>query len=175
MEQGIDLRFDLASVLVPLGHWEQRLTHLQAAEALAAGLGDHRYLGQVYHRIALTYRNMQDYEPALAYCQRAHAMATALGDISLQIRVGFDMSQIAFDLGDYRQAIACFQQMLPALAGMPSHPSYLAGTQLALQARVEMVQCLSQLGEFAAAAPYGDEARQIAEAGERPYERASVY
>ena len=37
-----------------------------------------------------------------------------------------------------------------------------------------MVQCLSQLGEFAAGVAYGDEARQIAEADERPYEHVVV-
>src|SRR5262249_9368256 len=40
--------------------------------------------------------------------------------------------------------------------------------------RVYMVQCLSQLGEFAAAVAYSDEARQIAEADGRPYEHAVV-
>ena len=62
---------------------------------------------------------MQDYEPALAYCQRAHAMATARGDVDLQMKANYIMRQISFGLGDYRQNIACDQQLLTALAGRP--------------------------------------------------------
>jgi class 3 adenylate cyclase/tetratricopeptide (TPR) repeat protein len=174
-EQEIELRLDLISVLVPLGHWEQRLMHLRVAEALAVGLMDHRRLGVVYHCLAITFRNMQDYAPALDYGRRAHVMATALGDVNRQIRVNCAMSQTTFDLGDYRQTIACLQAMLPTLAGMPSHPTYLAGARPSFQAHVYLVQCCSQLGEFAAVVAYGDAARQIAEAGERPYEHVAVY
>ena len=39
MEQAIDLRFDLTSVQFPLTHWEQRLTHLRAAEHSPQGWG----------------------------------------------------------------------------------------------------------------------------------------
>ena len=82
--------------------------------------------------------------------------------------------QIYVDLGDYRQALACCQQMLTALAGSPYDPFVRAVAQPSILARVYMVMCLSQVGEFAAGVAYGDEARQIAEAGERPYERVSV-
>jgi tetratricopeptide (TPR) repeat protein len=118
---------------------------------------------------------MQEYELALAYGRRAYAIATALGVGGLQIRANFDMSQIAYDLGDYRQAIACMQQVLPALAGISDHPSYLAGVRPLIQVRVYLVQCLIQMGEFAAGVAYGNEARQIAESDKRPYEHVAVY
>ena len=117
---------------------------------------------------------MQEFEPALAYCQRAQAIATGLGDVDLQTRVNHHMSTIYVELGDYRQAMACCQQMLTALAGSAYDPFVRAVAQLSILARVYLVMCLSQVGEFAAGVAYGDEARQIAEAGERPYERVSV-
>ena len=174
MEQAIDLYRNLAMVRIPFAQWEQRLAHLRAAEPLAEALADHRRLARIYYQIGQTYKQLQEFEPALAYCQRAHAMATRLGDVNIQTWVNHHMSTIYVDLGDYRQAMACCQQELTALAGSPYDPFVYAVAQPSILARVYMVICLSQVGEFAAGVAYGDEARQIAEAGERPYERVSV-
>jgi tetratricopeptide (TPR) repeat protein len=174
MEQAIDLYCDLALVQIPFAHWEQRLPHLRAAEALAEALADHRRLTRIYYQIGQTYKQLQEFEPALAYCQRAQAITTGLGDVDLQTSVNNVMGPICVDLGDYRQAMACNQQMLTALAGKPYDPFFHGVAQLSILARVYLVQCLSQLGEFTAGVAYGDEALQIAEAGQRPYERVSV-
>jgi tetratricopeptide (TPR) repeat protein len=117
---------------------------------------------------------MQDHEQALDYGRRALAMTTAVGDVDRQMRVNSQMIEIAFDLGDYRQAIAGFPQMLPALAGISDPPFQLVTARPSSSVRVYLVQCCSQVGEFAAGVAYGDEARQLAEADERPYERVSV-
>jgi tetratricopeptide (TPR) repeat protein len=84
LEQAADVHGHLYFALLSLGQYPQMLTHLRAAEALAAGLADRHRLGSIYRSLANTLRLMQDYEPALAYSQRAHAMATALGDVDLQ-------------------------------------------------------------------------------------------
>jgi len=89
--------------------------------------------------------------------------------------VNYDMSQIYFDLGGYRQAMECLQQMLMTLQGMPPDQSFYGFVFPSVQARTWMVSCLRELGEFADGVAYGDEARQMAEAGERPYERVAVY
>ena len=64
------LRRDLRVALMPFGQWGQILTHMRAAETVAAALGNHRHLGRIYGLIANAHRNMQAYEPALAYCLR---------------------------------------------------------------------------------------------------------
>jgi tetratricopeptide (TPR) repeat protein len=174
MEQAIDLYRDLAMAMIPSAQWEQRLTYLRAAEPIAEALADDRRLARIYYQIGQTYKQTQEFKPALAYCQRAQAIAAGLGDVNLQAWVNHHMSTIYVDLGDYRQAIACCQQMLTALVGSPYDPFARAVAQLSILARVYMVICLSQVGEFAAGVAYGNEARQIAEAGERPYERVSV-
>jgi class 3 adenylate cyclase/tetratricopeptide (TPR) repeat protein len=175
MEQAIELYFDLGTALLPLEQWEQKLIYLRAAEQMAKGLADQRRLGDVYHRMATTLRSMWNLEPALTYCQHAHAIATALVDIKLQMWVNFDMGQIMVDLGDYRQAMACFRQTLKALEGIPYDPFDRASAHPAIQARVYIVRCLSQLGEFAKGLAYGDDACQMAEARSRPYECVAVY
>jgi tetratricopeptide (TPR) repeat protein len=101
-------------------------------------------------------------------------MATACGDVELQMKVALILGQISFDLGDYRQAITCGQQRLQILPGEPYEPTFLAGARPPIQARFFMVQCCSQVGAFAAGVAYGNEARQIVEVDERPYERVAV-
>jgi tetratricopeptide (TPR) repeat protein len=173
-EQAVDLRGHLYQALIPFGQWEQILTHLRDAETLAAGLADHCRLGAVYRRMANTLRAMQSYEPALAYCKRAHAMATGLGDVDLQVGVTHQMGQLYRELGDYRQAMECFQQTLTAFQGERRSQSF--GSLLpSVQARVQMVYCLSELGGFADGVAYGDEAHQIAEVVNHPFERLHVY
>ena len=174
LEQAVDLRYDLSVALVPLGQWEQILTHMRAAETVAERLADQRRMGRVCRRIGTTLRQLQDYEPALVYCQRVHAIATALGDVGLQIWVNCDMSEIYYDWGDYRRAIACVQQMLTAPQGVPPDQSFGGAVRPAIQARVRMMQCLSELGAFADGVAYGDEAGQMAEVGGRPFERLVV-
>jgi tetratricopeptide (TPR) repeat protein len=175
VEQAVDVRYDLAVALEPLGQYAQALPHLREAETLAAGLADHHRLGRIYRRIAGACRMLQDYELALAYCQRAHAVATALGDVDTQMQVNHAMGMIAFDLGDYRQAMASLQQILTAVQGEQGGQSSGSVVFPAFQARVWMSRCLSELGEFADALAYGTEAIQIAEAGGRPIERLAVY
>ena len=95
IEQAVDVHYDLGGALGPLGQYEQGLPHLRDAERLAEGLAEHRHLGHVYRRIAVTLRMLQDYEPALAYCQRAHAMAIALGDFDSQMWANDTMGMVS--------------------------------------------------------------------------------
>src|SRR5262249_45760030 len=127
-------------------------------------------LGLVYYGLANTLRNRQDYEPALVYCQRAHTVATALGDGELQREVNLQMGYLSCNLGDYRQAMAYLQQALTALQG--EQRSQVFGLSYpAIYTRTWMVMCLSELGAFADGVTYGNEALQIAEAVDYPYDR----
>jgi tetratricopeptide (TPR) repeat protein len=162
------------------------LTHLRAAEALAAGLADRHRLGSIYRSLANTLRLMQDYEPALAYSQRAHAMATALGEVGLQLESRLATGWIYHDLGDYRQALEHLQQALMTLQGASRSQSAGLGHGLGLGpghrlgnrpiiTRTWIVLCLSELGAFADGVACGTEALQSAEAVDRPIERLAAY
>jgi class 3 adenylate cyclase/tetratricopeptide (TPR) repeat protein len=175
LEQAVDLRLRLCGALVPLVQNEQMLTYLREAEALSEELGDQRRLGRIYGLRASTLRRMYDYEPALTYCQRAHAIATTLGDVDTQMWVNYDMSQLYFDLGGYRQAMECLQQMLMILQGIPPNQSFSGFVFPSVQARTWMVSCLRELGKFADGVSYGEDALQIAETVGRPNERLAVY
>ena len=186
LEHAVDVRCDLYNALHALAQYAQQLTHLRAAEALAEGLANPRRLGIVYRSLANTLRQMQDYEPALTYSQRTHAIATALGDVQLQLEGTLAMAWINYNLGEYRQAMEHLQQALMTLQG-ESHsqsfglahlrglnPGNRSGNRL-LVTRTWMVLCLSELGAFAEGVAYGNEALQIAEAVDRPYDYLNFY
>ena len=171
LEQAVDLRCDLDAALLPLGQHEQRLTHLRAAEQVAVGLEDHHRLGYLYRRFANALRNTQAYKSALAYCQQAHAMATTLGDTDLQRWANLEMGWLYVELGDYRQAVPYLQQLLTGLQEEQLGQSF----RIAVHARLLMIRCLSELGEFVEGIAYGDEVLSLVEASARLYERLIVY
>jgi predicted ATPase/class 3 adenylate cyclase len=176
LEQAIDVRCDLYHALVPFAQHERALTYLREAETLATELEDQPRLGRVYRRMTVPLMNMQDYEAALAYGQRAHAIGIALGDIILQADVNIRMGGSYLNLGDYRRAMADLQQARSVLQGERRFQSL--GTVVNLPSvlvRVLMVLCCVELGEFADGVAYIDEARQIAEEGNRPSDRLHVY
>jgi predicted ATPase len=175
LEQAVDVRCELYTVLSPLAQYEQMLTHLRVAETLAEGLADQRRLGRVCRHLAISLRLMQDYEPALAYCKRAQIIATAHGDFDLQVLVNQEMGTIYFEMGEYRQAMECLQQNLTALQGERRHQFFGAIAVPSVLVRTWLVRCLIELGEFAGGVTYCAEALQIAEEVDRPFERLAVY
>jgi tetratricopeptide (TPR) repeat protein len=181
-EQAVDVRCDLYYTLhplLPVTQYEQILTHLRAAEALAEGLADQRRLGTVYRLLDNTLRIMQDYEAALVYSQRVHAIGTALGDVGLQIEGNHAMGLIYHNLGGYHQALEYEQQVLAALEGEPRSQPFgvIPGLRrnLPIVARTWMVLSLSELGAFTHGLTKGAEALQLAESANRPYDYLHVY
>ena len=85
------------------------------------------------------------------------------------------MGWIYVELCDYRQAMEYLQQNLTAFQGERRFQSFGSVVLPAVQVRVLMVRCLSELGEFAAGVAYGDDALQIVEAVGRRYDRLRVY
>jgi tetratricopeptide (TPR) repeat protein len=85
------------------------------------------------------------------------------------------MGLIYVYLGDYCRAMEHLQQTLTALQGERRYQSIGGVVLPSVNARASMIQCLSELGEFATGVAYGNEALQIAEAVDRPYERLTVY
>ncbi|MGE3538958.1 MAG: AAA family ATPase [Candidatus Tectimicrobiota bacterium] len=176
LEQDVALRLDLARVLRAIGHHTPMLTHLRTAETHAADLGDSGLLGRVCSGLATASRLLQDYAPALAYCQRAQALATTLSDAALQAAVHHEMGLIYYHLGDYPRAVACLQHNLQAPQEAQDAAAFGSLLSPAVQTRVWLVRCLSELGEFAAGLAHGEAALQSAEAlNLPPYERQTIY
>jgi predicted ATPase/class 3 adenylate cyclase len=176
LEQAIDLRLALRQALTALQEGERALTHLHTAETLATALNDQRRLGRVFQSLVAAYRGVGDTARALTYSQRCRALATTLGDVELQIGSNQRLGQIYYDLGDYHRAMECMRSNVASLQGELLYKRF--GTNIALPAitaRTVLVLCLSKVGVFTEGIAHGDEALRLAEAIDRPYDRAAAH
>jgi tetratricopeptide (TPR) repeat protein len=168
-EQAIDLRFNLRSVLLPLGEHERIFHRLREAESLAQVLGDQQRLAQAAVYLTEHFRLMSDLDHALESGQRALSLASGQGDLGLQVLANFYMGCVSYDLGDYRRAIDFLRWNVASLEGdlirerfgMTGLPSVLS--------RVYLGWSLAELGAFAEGFTQVEEAVGIAEAADQPF------
>jgi tetratricopeptide (TPR) repeat protein len=161
--QGIDVRLNMHTALLQLAEFERDLNLLREAETLTKALADKNRLVQIYDALTLIFRHLINYERALEYSQRTYALARDLGDLDSQIRATLRLGQIYYDLGDYSEAIECFQENIASRQGG------------GLEERLSLVRCLTELGDFSEGLNFGEEALRMAEEVDRPNERVAAY
>jgi class 3 adenylate cyclase/tetratricopeptide (TPR) repeat protein len=173
--EAIDLRFHLRNVLLPLGEQERILEHLRVAATLAEAVQDQSRLGWVTMYMTSCFYNMGEPNHALNTGQRALTMAMSLGDVALQIQAAYYLGLAYHLLGHYRQAAELLGRNVASLEGglvrerfgLPYLPSVFSRTWL--------VWCLAELGAFDEARAIGQEASQIAEATEQPWDLLAAH
>jgi tetratricopeptide (TPR) repeat protein len=173
--EAIELRFQLRNVLLPLGEQERILDHLRIAATLAEAVQDQHYLGWVTMYMISCFYNMGQPENAVSTGQRALTMAMSVGDVALQIQAAYNLGLAHHLLGDYRQAVELLGRNVASLEGglvrerfgLPYLPSVFSRTWL--------VWCLAELGAFDEGRVIGQEAIQIAEAIEQPWDLLAAY
>jgi class 3 adenylate cyclase/tetratricopeptide (TPR) repeat protein len=179
LTQAVDLRIDLRQSLYPLGEIERILDNLREAETLAKALGDQHRLGWIAAYILNCFWSTGNKDRAIEFGQRALTIAEAVADITLQVEGNYRLGQVYWSLGDYRQAIACFERNVVCLKGdlirerfgMPGLPS--------VNSRAWMVWCLAEQGAFAEAMEGGEDvvhlAEALAEAMDHPFSLSTAY
>jgi class 3 adenylate cyclase/tetratricopeptide (TPR) repeat protein len=179
LTQAVDLRIDLRQSLYPLGEIERILDNLREAETLAKALGDQHRLGWIAAYILNCFWSTGNKDRAIEFGQRALTIAEAVADIALQVEGNYRLGQVYWSLGDYRQAIACFERNVVCLKGdlirerfgMPGLPS--------VNSRAWMVWCLAEQGAFAEAMEGGEDvvhlAEALAEAMDHPFSLSTAY
>jgi class 3 adenylate cyclase/tetratricopeptide (TPR) repeat protein len=168
-EQAIDIRLDLRGALLPLGEHARMFDHICAAEPLAEALGDPRRLCLIAYNLCWSFSAMGDHEHAIATAQRALAQATASGAVDLHIMAQTRLSLVYLGAGDFREALHAARRVVEAPEGqsVPAHSGQLALPSVT--ARHFVAVCLADMGAFAEGMVMAEEAVQIAEAVERPY------
>ena len=174
-EQAIDLRLSLRNVLWTMGNLGRLFVTLQEAEGLAEALGDQHRLGWVSVYLLAHFAQVCDTDRALAAGQRALAIATALGDMSLTVVAQHYLGGVYRSLGDYRQAVECFQTNVAYLDSAPGQESHGLPGLAAVFARSHLVVAMAECGTFAEGRGPAAEEVQMAEAAHHSYSRVMAW
>src|SRR4029453_12724926 len=148
----------------PLGEVGRILAYLHEAETLAMALGDQQRLGWISAYMANYFCIAGNQNRAIELGQRALTVAEAVADLALQVEVSYRLGQAYWYLGDYSQAIACFERNVVCLEGelirerfgMPGLPSVLS--------RDWLIRSLAELGAFVEGRERGEDVVRLAEA-----------
>jgi class 3 adenylate cyclase/tetratricopeptide (TPR) repeat protein len=167
-EQAIDLRLALRSALTPFGDLGRILALLREAEALAVALDDPRRLGLVSGFLARHFYRGSAHDQAIAEFQRALALTTAGGDAVQHALVNQMLGTVYQAQGDYRRAIACYEQTMAFLDGARHRERFGQLIFPAVFSRAWLASCQAELGTFAEGRAVGDEGLRIAEAVAHP-------
>ncbi len=174
LEQAIDLRFDLRRVLFGLGDLRPIFDCVREAQRLAETLDDQRRLGWASAYMTNYCRWVADHERALVDGRRALDIANALDDFPLRVATSFYLGMIHHAMGDYQQAIEILTGTVASLKGELIREYFGLAAPPSVFARAWLVLCLSERGEFAAAAALAEESHRIAEVVDHAYSRRLV-
>jgi transcriptional regulator with AAA-type ATPase domain/tetratricopeptide (TPR) repeat protein len=172
---GIDLRIELRTALLPLGEHERIIHHLREAEETATALDDRSRLGRVCTYLTNYYFITGDQTRALEHGRRALAIAETVGDIPLLAEANLRLGQVYYALAEYRRAVGSLTPPLASLTGESAFERFGLPLIFAVGCRNWLIRALAELGEFEEGARHSEEAIRIADAAGHPFSRAVAY
>lgn len=175
LRHAIDLRFDLRNALWSIGGFEQILTHLNDAEALAHRLADPARTGWIAVFRSASHWQLGRFEQALAAASAALEISKTADDISLWVGANFYLGCVYVTSGDCRKAEYYFAEIVNALTGDLRYDRCGLPFVPAVIARSWLVWALAERGDFEQGRMYADEALKIAEEVAHPFNLAHIY
>jgi tetratricopeptide (TPR) repeat protein len=176
IEHGIDIRIAMRSSLQPLGEQAKLLERMREAEALAESLNDQGRLGQVSAYLSGYFVQAgDDALQAIETGQRALAIASAIDDFSLRIQANHFLGSAHHKLGEHDRAIDHFRRNVDSLVGDKEYERFGLVFLASIGSRYQLVQLLSDRGEFNEAAIHGREVVRIAEVIKHPFDLHTAY
>jgi len=171
LEQSIDIRLLLRNAFFLLGDFDKLYATLRDASRIAERLGDQRRLGRVLNFVATYHALIGQHDQAIAACQRALALTSE--DRELNIVTHYYLGQSYHFIGQYDDSLNVLGRVLEQV----SHEHYKferfgTASILSVIARMYMVQCLAQLGDFEKGLSIAGQAIQIAKEAVHPYSLA---
>ena len=169
LEQAIDIHFDLARSLLPLGKVERRLQHIRNAEGLARAIGNQRRLGWVSVYMCDHLWHTGDSAQSCTFGRSAQAIAETLQDFPIQVAANFYLGATYFTLGDYHQIDDLFRKIMQSLPGdlslarlpVTEFPAPVAHTYFGL--------ALAERGRFDEGIAQAKEGIRLANAADHPF------
>ena len=172
---GIDLRIELRTALLPLGEYERIIHHLREAEATATSLDDRYRLGRVCTYITNYFFVTGDQTRALDHGRKALAIAETVGDVPLLAEANLRLGQVYYALADYRRAVGSLTPPLTSLTGESAFQRFGLPLIFAVGCRNWLIRALAELGEFEEGQRHSEEAVRIADTAGHPFSRAVAY
>ena len=170
-EVELDLRLCLRNAIMPLGRHDEIPAHLDAAERLATELDAPRRLAQVYSYRSHYHWLVGEWDDAIKNGRIALRMAEELEDFGLAVVTRFILGLAAYSLGSFQDAIAYLGENARSLVGARSSEHFGMFSLPSVVSRGWLAWCEAERGNFAAALPLAEDAREIADATGRPFDR----
>jgi class 3 adenylate cyclase/tetratricopeptide (TPR) repeat protein len=168
----VDLREELARVLVPLGEQPRIVSLLREALALAAAIEDQARVARTLAVLSAAYWEVGDSVGAIETGERAVAVAERIGEPDLRVMANFSLGGAVRAIGDYRRAVSLLRANLPLTDGERATENFgLAGAASVLT-RGHLAWSLAELGEFPEAVERADEAIRLAQAAGHAFSQA---
>jgi class 3 adenylate cyclase/tetratricopeptide (TPR) repeat protein len=169
LEQAFEIRLELRPVLNQLGEVPRTLERLREAEALAERLNDDRRRGRVCAFMTNVHSLLGELDKALMAGTRALEIAGRLGDVRLRILTTTQLEQAHYLRGEYERVIELAAGNLAAMPADSPFETLGGALPISIYDRYRMLQSLTELGGFAAAAPHEAEALRLAELTHNAY------
>ena len=162
LEQAIDIRLELRSILAQLAEPRRALECLREAETLVERLNDDHRRGRVYALMTNAHTLLAELDKALAFGTRALEVANRLADLRLRIIASTYLEQVHFFRGDYRRVVTLATGNLSALPADWTSDSFGIETPPSVYDRGWLMMSLAELGRFAEASEPAAEALRLA-------------
>ena len=174
LEDGVDLRFGLRDAYNALREPDRVLRWLQEAETLAQALADPFRLARVASYMSQYLWAAGRHAQAIEVGQRAFDSAKALGNLGLQVATAFYLGRVRYAVGEYVEAIRHLSWAVTSLEGSLAHHRYGVAGLPSVLSRIWLAWSYTERGQLAEAITCGDEAIQIANAGEDLFTRVGA-
>src|SRR5262249_35689702 len=145
LEQAIDVRFDLHSVLMQLNEQARILDHLRAAEPLAERLGDDHRLPRIAFYMSVYFSAMGEYDRPMAANPRALALATSRHRFDVQVVAQTFLGQVYYTGGNFRQGLDVARQAVALLTSEQRYARFGMVSLPAVASRGYITDCLTEL------------------------------
>jgi class 3 adenylate cyclase/tetratricopeptide (TPR) repeat protein len=168
LNEAVDVRLELHTVLRQLGEYDHAREHLARAEHDADASGDRVRIGFVYTYLAKHLWSMVDHRQGVVVGQRAVAIARETGDAKMHFLASQVVGQALMDLGDYAAAEAVLVPAADALHGELEHERLGQPILAAVLVRQPLVWSFGFRGDFANAIRHIEAGLRVAEATGHP-------
>ena len=143
---------------------------MREAEVLAVSIDDRPRLGQISAYLSGYFVQLgEDPTQAIEKAELAFTIASSIGDFNLQVQANHFLGTSHRMIGDYDRAIYHFKKNIDLLVGDQLYDRFGLAFIASVGSHFQLVEILSDLGEFNEAAMHGDEAVRIAELANHPF------